>query len=62
MELIYPDSVKEKWAKEFLSPGLAKLTYNKDLVFTSGEWITFFDWAQTDRYDKITKYIKNGKS
>lgn len=60
MKLTYPDFVKIAWAKEFLSPGLVRLTYNKDLAFTPGEWIKFFDWAHKENYKLITEYIKNG--
>ena len=47
---------KIQWVKEFLSPGLRRLV-RKD-VFLNKELVKFFDWAQMDRYDMITKYIR----
>ena len=53
---MYPQWAKIAWAKRFLYPGIRRLTR---CGFTSKEWVKFFDWAQKDKYDLITKYIRS---
>ena len=54
-----PQHLKIKWAKCFLFPGIRRITTHH--IFTSKEWIKFFDWAWIDSYKSITKYIKSKK-